>query len=119
MNTNTDQNIPATRNAARAFHGTMRGFYGAAHDQVNDAWRLAVHIVAAMSMREPRHAAYFLDGAHGRYFADEVLDQVEAGKRLNDALHNVSERWMKPESQHQLTLAARVDEALAARALRR
>jgi hypothetical protein len=45
-------------------------------------------------LTRPNEVAGFLDGRHGRHFADDVLNELHAGTNLPEAIHAATQRWM-------------------------
>ncbi|WP_240127009.1 hypothetical protein [Thermomonas alba] len=84
---NTMQEIPATRNEAWGFSGTMD-----AHAQA--AWPVAMTAISEATGQPLEVVRTFLDSRHGRYFADEVLNHMHAGHALHDAIRAATRQWM-------------------------
>ncbi len=85
MNTNT--NIPATQNESW-------GFWGAMKEQANAAWPLAMTAISDATGQTLESVRIFLDSRYGRHFADDVLNQMDAGNGLADAINAATQRWM-------------------------
>ena len=83
----TTFNAPATRNPGWGFFGTMG-------DQADQAWPLAVQVVAQATGCDADAVVTFLDAATGRHFADSVLDQLHAGAALEAGIQAATGRWM-------------------------
>lgn len=85
MSTNT--NIPATENEGWGFWGTMGG-----HASI--AWPLACIAISKATGQPLESIRPFLDSRHGRHFADDVQNELYAGKTLQDAINAATTRWM-------------------------
>lgn len=83
---NTNQ-IPATRNEGWGFWGTM-------DERAATAWPLAMTAIADATCQPLGSVRAFLDSRHGRHFADDVLNQMHAGRAQADAIHAATEQWM-------------------------
>jgi hypothetical protein len=83
---NTNQ-IPATRNDAWGFWGTM-------NENATAAWPTAMTAISDATHQPLDSVRAFLDSRHGRHFADDVLNQMHAGCALTDAIHAATEQWM-------------------------
>ena len=84
--TSTPQ-IPASQNDAWGFWGTME-------NQANAAWPLAMTAISAATNQPLESVRVFLDSRHGRHFADDVLNQLHAGRTLTDAVNAATQQWM-------------------------
>lgn len=82
--------IPALTLAPSSF-----GFYGTMKQHAEAASRLAISAIAAATDEPIAAVCAFLDGRHGRYFADEVQNELYAGLALQDAIYAVTTRWMQ------------------------
>ena len=83
----TTTQIPATQNDAWGFWNTM--------DQLaTAAWPLAMTAIADATGEPLESVRIFLDSRHGRHFADEVLNQLHAGRALGDAVNAATQQWM-------------------------
>ena len=82
-----DTTIPATRNEAWGFWGTMGG-----HASV--AWPLAMQAIAAATGEDFDNIRAFLDSRFGRHYADEVRNGLYVGKPLKDAIDAATQKWM-------------------------
>ena len=87
MNANT--NIPATRNEAWGFWGTMRGV----NQSADTAWRIAMTAIAATTGEPLENIRVFLDSRYGRHFADEVYNHTYAGAGLEQAIGISIQKW--------------------------
>ena len=83
----TTTQIPATRNEAWGFWGTMT-------DNAAAAWPMAIAAIGEATGESPDAVRVFLDSRHGRHFADDVLNQMHAGHALADAVHAATQQWM-------------------------
>lgn len=83
----TAKTIPATRNEAWGFWGTMD-----AHAQA--AWPIAMNAISDATGQPFEAVRAFLDSRHGRHFADEVLNRKHAGHALHDAIRAATRQWM-------------------------
>ena len=85
--TNAIQTIEASRNLDYGFWGTM-------NEHASAAWPIASTAIAAATGCEPEQVRAFLDSRHGRHFADDVHNQLHAGKTLADAINAATQQWM-------------------------
>ena len=85
--TMTTTHIPATQNEAWGFWGTM-------NDQAAAAWPIAMTAISDATFQPLESVRAFLDSRHGRHFADDVLNGLNAGSNLHDAIHAATQRWM-------------------------
>ncbi|MBL0143841.1 MAG: hypothetical protein IPP91_17490 [Betaproteobacteria bacterium] len=83
----TTTQIPATQNEAWGFWGTMAGDAPA-------AWSKAMTTIADATGESLDAVRIFLDSRHGRHFADDVLNQMHAGRVPKDAIHAATQQWM-------------------------
>lgn len=79
--------IPATRNEAWGFWGTM-------NEQAAVAWPQAMSAISDATQQPLEAVRAFLDSRHGRHFADGVLDGLHAGCSLADAGGATTVQWM-------------------------
>ena len=84
---NSTSQIPATQNDAWGFWGTM-------NEHATAAWPIALPAVAQATGTSSEAARIFLDSRHGRHFADDVLNRIDAGQGLADAIHAAIAQWM-------------------------
>ena len=84
---NTNANIPATQNEYWGFWGTM-------NNHAKAAWPLAMRAIALATDQPLESVRTFLDSRHGRHFADNVNDQLFAGRSLEQAIHAATQTWM-------------------------
>ena len=75
----TNDTIPATRNEGWGFFGTM-------NERAEAAWPLAMTAVANATGETLDTVRLFLDSRFGRHFADDVLNAVDDGRALADAI---------------------------------
>lgn len=85
--THAHTDMPATRNEAYGFWGTM-------HEHAATAWPLAIITIAETTSESYDTVRAFLDSRHGRHFADDVRDRLHVGDRLDDAVRFATARWM-------------------------
>lgn len=83
----TTKPIPATQNEGWGFWGTM-------NEQASAAWPLAMTAVSDATGQPLESVRIFLDSRYGRHFADDVLNQLDAGNGLADAINATTQRWM-------------------------
>ncbi len=83
----TTQPIPATRNDAWGFYGTM-------NEHADAAWPIAMNRVSQVTCQPLEAVRAFLDSRHGRHFADAVLTHLHAGQTLHDAIDAATRQWM-------------------------
>lgn len=81
--------IPATTNEGWGFFGTIRH-----HADPAIAWPIAVTVIAGVTSLDATTVATFLDTRHGRHFADDVANELVAGKPLTAAIEAAAARWM-------------------------
>jgi hypothetical protein len=79
--------IPATRNEAWGFWGTMNK-----HAQA--AWPIAMSAISHTTCQPLESVRAFLDSRHGRHFADDVLNQMLVGNDIAQAIDAAVARWM-------------------------
>lgn len=84
---NTTDQIPATQNEEWGFWGTM-------NQHATAAWPIALPAIAEATGTAQDAVRAFLDSRHGRHFADDVLNQIYAGRVLVDAIHAATTQWM-------------------------
>ena len=72
------------------------GFFGTiAHvAEPARAWPLAMQAVREATGRPEAAVRDFLDSRHGRHFADDVANELAAGRGLQDAIAAAVARWM-------------------------
>ncbi|MGF6604946.1 hypothetical protein P3T23_009702 [Paraburkholderia sp. GAS448] len=90
MNASTNQTnspIPATRNEAWGFYGTM-------NRQAAAAWPLAITAISEATCQPPEAVRAFLDSSFGRHFADTVQARLYHGETLQDAISRATGEWM-------------------------
>jgi len=84
---NTTHEIPATRNEAWGFWGTM-------DTHATKAWPIAMTAIAEATSQPLEAVRAFLDSRHGRHFADEVHNALCDGDALPDAIVAATKKWM-------------------------
>ena len=84
---NTTTQIPATQNDAWGFWGTM-------NEHANATWPLAMTAISNATGQPLESVRIFLDSRFGRHFADDVQNELYAGKTLQDAINAATQRWM-------------------------
>lgn len=84
---NTTNQIPATQNQDWGFWGTM-------NEHAAVAWPTAMTAISDATYQPLESVRAFLDSRHGRYFADDVRNQMHAGRVLTDAIHAATQQWM-------------------------
>jgi hypothetical protein len=84
---NINANIPATQNEYWGFWGTM-------NNHAKAAWPIAMRAIAAATDQPLESIRIFLDSRHGRHFADNVNDQLFAGRSLEQAINAATQTWM-------------------------
>jgi len=84
--TNTTQ-IPVTQNDAWGFFGTM-------NDNAETAWPIAMAAISDASCQPLESVRLFLDSRHGRHFADDVLNEMLRGQKIQQAIDAAVTRWM-------------------------
>lgn len=90
----TEQPIPAPHNDTWGFWGTMN-----AH--ANAAWPLAMAAISGATGQPLESVRAFLDSRHGRYFGDEVVNNLHAGDPIREAIKATTQRWMAWTIRHQ------------------
>jgi len=84
--TNTTQ-TPVTQNDAWGFFGTM-------NDNAETAWPIAMAAISDASCQPLESVRLFLDSRHGRHFADDVLNEMLRGQKIQQAIDAAVTRWM-------------------------
>jgi hypothetical protein len=84
---NTTTAIPATENETW-------GFWGSMNEHAEAAWQLAMTAISEATGQPLESVRAFLDSRHGRHFADEVRNQMQAGLALADAIEAAIWQWM-------------------------
>jgi len=82
-------NIPQTQNREWGFFGTINH-----HGDPETAWTIAINTISDATTLPPDAVAAFLDSRHGRHFADDVSNELAAGKPLADAIDAATTTWM-------------------------
>ena len=70
------------------------GFWGTLEQHATDAWPLAMTQIAEATGEDLETVRDFLDSRHGRHFADDVRNELDAGRPLPDAIDAATQRWM-------------------------
>jgi hypothetical protein len=83
----TNTTIPATRNEAWGFWGTM-------NEHARAAWPLAMNVISDATHQPLASVRIFLDSRHGRHFADDVQNGLYRGQTLVDAISAATQQWM-------------------------
>ena len=81
--------IPASRNTEWGFFGTL-----ARRADAQQAWPLAMAAIARATGGSAEAVRDFLDSAHGRHLADDVANELHAGRELAAAIAAAVARWM-------------------------
>lgn len=84
---NTSKQIPAPT-------VTDWGYWGTMQDQAEAAWPIAMKAISDATNQPLESVCAFLDSRHGRHFADDVLNGLFAGAKLQDAIEQAIQRWM-------------------------
>ena len=79
MASNTE--IPQTQNREWGFFGTISH-----HGDAETAWPLAINAISNATSLHAATVQAFLDSRHGRHFADDVSNELSAGKTIADAI---------------------------------
>jgi hypothetical protein len=79
--------IPATQNESWGFWHTLE-------PHAADAWPLAMTHIAEATGEDPEAVRAVLDSRHGRHFGDDVLNALDAGCPLAQAIDAATVRWM-------------------------
>ena len=82
-----DTAIPATRNEAWGFWGTM-------NEHAATAWPMAMAAIADATGEDFDTVRAFLDSRHGRHFADDVHNALHDGHALPVAIAVATQKWM-------------------------
>ena len=83
----TSIQIPATQNDAWGFWGTM-------NEHASAAWPLAMSAISDATGQPFESVRVFLDSRHGRHFADDVLNEMLRGQKIQQAIDAAVTRWM-------------------------
>ena len=81
--------ILPTANTDWGFFGSIRH-----HAEPDAAWALALPAIARATGCPETAVRDFLDSRHGRHFADDVSNNLAAGKTLQAAIDAAVSRWM-------------------------
>lgn len=82
--------VPATKNPAWGFYGTIRH-----HADSDQAWPIAIEAVGEATGCAAATVRDFLDSRHGRHFADDVAYGLADGLPLPVAIEAAVDRWME------------------------
>lgn len=80
-------NIPASRNEGWGLYGTM-------NEHAEAAWPLAMTAAANATGESLDTVRVFLDSRFGRHYADDVLNALDDGRGLPDAIAAATGKWM-------------------------
>ena len=83
----TTTQIPASQNEAWGFWGTM-------NDNAAAAWPIAMTAISDTTYQPLESVRLFLDSRHGRHFADDVLNEMLRGQKIQQAIDAAVTRWM-------------------------
>ena len=83
----TTTQIPASQNDAWGFFGTM-------NDNAEAAWPIAMTAISDATCQPLESVRLFLDSRHGRHFADDVLNEMLRGQKIQQAIDAAVTRWM-------------------------
>ena len=87
--------ILASNNTGYGFHGTMGQHAGT-------AWPLAFAAIAEATQDSAEAVRWFLDSRYGRHFADDVLNRINDGHPLQDAISMATTSWRDKRISHWL-----------------
>jgi hypothetical protein len=92
--------IPQTANEAWGFFGTISH-----HADASTAWPIAITVISTATGLDTGTVATFLDTRHSRHFADDVANELAAGKTIAEAIEAATVRWMawriSPRTAHE------------------
>ena len=83
----TTTQIPASQNEAWGFWGTM-------NDNAAAAWPIAMTAISDTTYQPLESVRLFLDSRHGRHFADDVLNEMLRGQKIQQAIDVAVTRWI-------------------------
>ncbi len=83
----TTKKIPATQNETWGFYGSMNG-------KAKAAWPIAMQAISDATRQHLDSVRLFLDSRHGRHFADDVLNEMQRGQTIQQAIDAAVTRWM-------------------------
>ena len=81
--------IPQTQNREWGFFGTINH-----HGDPEIAWPIAINTISDATQLPAETVSIFLDSRHGRHFADDVSNELAAGKAMAAAIHAATTTWM-------------------------
>ena len=87
--------ILPTENEAWGFWGTMSRLETPTPVDTDTAWDLAFAAIGEATGLGAAAVRAFLDSRHGRHFADDVANEMAAGRALAEAITAATARWMK------------------------
>ncbi len=70
------------------------GFFGTMNEYAEAAWPLAMTTISDATYQPLESVRLFLDSRHGRHFADDVLNEMLRGNRIQQAVEAAVTRWM-------------------------
>lgn len=73
---------------------TEWGFFGTMNEHARAAWSIAMTVISDATCQPLESVRAFLDSRHGRHFADDVLNRMHYGDKLEQAIHAATKRWM-------------------------
>ena len=85
--------ILPTRNEAWGFWGTMARVTNDIAADPRKAWPAAFVAISDATDATPEGVRDFLDSRHGRHFADSVVDELNRGDTLKEAIAAATARW--------------------------
>ena len=76
-------------------HNPGWGFYGTMGGHAEQAWPIALDVIARQTGQTEADVGTFLDSTYGRHFADQVQDRLAKGDTLTAALWWVATEWQE------------------------
>ena len=70
------------------------GFWGTMNDNAAAAWPIAMTAISDTTYQPLESVRLFLDSRHGRHFADDVLNEMLRGQKIQQAIDAAVTRWM-------------------------
>lgn len=83
--------ILKTQNEGWGFFGTISSTSGEV--VAEDAWKVAFTETAKLTGATAEMVRLFLDSRGGRHFADEVYNEINYGKTLEQAIKDAATKW--------------------------
>ena len=80
---------PESKNKSWGYYCTINH-----HGDAEIAWPIAINTISDATQLPAETVATFLDSRHGRHFADDVANELAAGKVIADAIEAATARWM-------------------------